>query len=223
MCRDANDGSYDRVRLVETTGVRVRRSVRTTLVACATICGSISQATSIPIGRAVVDLDVRRTRVTFTLAGSLHRTEGVVPLTEGRLEIEPHAGAAGGLVVADARATTTGNGLRDATMHGDVLETDRFPDIRFRPTGVDGASLGDDGEFTGTLRGTLTLHGSTHELDLPVHGRLVGDDVTASCRFTIPYVAWGLRDPSVLFLTVAKTVAVEVRAVGRMSRPAPVR
>jgi polyisoprenoid-binding protein YceI len=161
--------------------------------------------------------------VSFTLAGSLHATEGVVPLVAGRLEVDPDTGAATGLVVADARATTTGNGLRDKTMRDDVLETGRFPEIRFRPTSMEAGSPGDDGEFAGTLRGTLALHGSEHEIALPVHGRLVGDDVTAECRFTVPYVAWGLHDPSVLFLRVAKTVDVEVRAVGRLSRPMAIR
>lgn len=217
--------SRERVRGPGVLGVRDRRpQVWAAVVAAAAASALMARpAAGDPIGRSVVDLDLDRSTVTFSLAGSLHDTEGSVPLTAGRLEVDPDAGTATGLVVADARATTTGNSVRDATMRDEVLETGRFPEIRFRPTGVDAGALNADGTLSGTLRGVLTLHGSEHELDVPVHGHLVGDEVTATCRFTIPYVAWGLHDPSVLVLTVAKTVDVEVRAIGRLSRPSPTR
>jgi polyisoprenoid-binding protein YceI len=215
---------HERVRADGLIGVSGRRPRFGAGVLACTVCAfTATAAPGRPLGPAVVDLDPSHTSVTFTLAGSLHETKGVVPLTAERIEVDPDAAAASGLVVADARATTTGNRLRDATMRDDVLEVGRFPEISFRPTSVDAGSPTGDGDFAGTLRGMLALHGAEHELAVPVHGRLVGDDVTATCRFTIPYVAWGLHDPSVLFLSVAKTVDVEVQAVGRVSRPAAMR
>ena len=67
------------------------------------------------------------------------------------------------------------------------------------------------------MRGALTLHGAAHEVVIEADGRLVGDELTATSRFAVPYVAWGLTDPSVLLLSVAKEVQLEVEAAGRVT------
>lgn len=43
------------------------------------------------------------------------------------------------------------------------------------------------------------------------NGRLKADT-----RFSIPFVEWGLKDPSVAFLRVKKVVEVHVKAEGRL-------
>ena len=99
-----------------------------------------------------------------------------------------------------------------------VLESARFPDIRFRAERVEGRPEA-DGTFHGLLHGTLVLHGGEHAVVVEVDGAVVDDVVTARGRFTVPYVAWGLADPSLLFLTVAKTVDVDVPPEGRVTWP----
>ncbi|MFQ5349388.1 MAG: hypothetical protein ACE5EG_02970, partial [Thermoanaerobaculia bacterium] len=53
-----------------------------------------------------------------------------------------------------------------------------------------------------------------------------GDEVTATASLEVPYVAWGMKNPSKRLLRVSKEVAVEIAAVGRIARvdetaPAP--
>lgn len=165
---------------------------------------------------AEVALDPTQTVVAFRVSGTLHDTHGTFRLTEGRLDVDQATGAAGGLVVVDTASGDTHNAARDARMKARVLDAGRYPEMQYRPRRVDG-QLEADGSFRGTMHGVLTLHGADHELSVETEGRIVGDALTATCRFAVPYVAWGLPDPSVPLLAVAKTVDVEVKAVGRVS------
>ncbi len=161
-------------------------------------------------------LDPAATRITFVLPGSLHDTHGTFRLSRGIIAVDGASGAAGGVIVIDAASGASGNGLRDDRMKKIVLEVERYPDIRFIPARIDGR-LGADGAFHAILHGTLALHGGEHALALDVDGRLDGDELSADARCAIPYVAWGLADPSVLFLEVAKEVRLAIHAAGRVT------
>ena len=177
---------------------------------------TIAQSATAPTGRAVLRLDPTSTTVAFRLPGSLHDTHGTFHLKEGTVEIDTATSEAEGLVVVDASSGATGNSSRDARMRDVVLESERFPDIRFRPARVVGTRGADD-SFRATVEGTFTLHGTDHSMTSAIEGRLDGERVTATCRFSVPYVEWGLRDPSVLFLTVGKEVEIEVTAAGDLT------
>jgi polyisoprenoid-binding protein YceI len=176
---------------------------------------AIGTADASPAGEpvALVRFDPVHTVVAFRLAGGLHDTHGGFVLKEGSLRVDRSSGTADGLVVVDAASGDSGNSSRDARMRDSVLEATKYPEIRFRPSKVEG-SLTPDGSFNGEMYGTLTLHGADHPVTARVEGRVAGDAWTATCRFAVPYVAWGLSDPSMLFLTVAKEVEIEVRATG---------
>lgn len=164
---------------------------------------------------AALELDPQRTVVRFTLPGALHETHGAFRLERGAMEVDPATGAASGLVVVEAASGDSGNGARDRRMSDLVLEAGAYPEIRFRPDRLDGARAA-EGAFDGTIHGVLTLHGADHEVDLEAHGRLVGSDLVATCHVVIPYVAWGLANPSVLLLEVAKEVSIDVSANGHV-------
>jgi hypothetical protein len=64
----------------------------------------------------------------------------------------------------------------------------------------------------------FTVHGAEHEITVPAEVKLDGDRWTASARFSIPYVKWGMKNPSNIFLHVRDTVDVEFKA-GGSARP----
>ena len=69
------------------------------------------------------------------------------------------------------------------------------------------------------MHGIFSIHGSDHEVTIPVEMRMDPDQPTATMHFTIPYIQWGMKNPSTLFLRVNDKVIIEIRAVGRLSTP----
>ena len=158
-------------------------------------------------------LDPRKTTITLALDASLHTVHGTFRATGGSIRFDPASGAASGSIVVDASSGDTGNSMRDHKMHKEVLESDRFPEISFSLARIAGTVA--DGS---TLRaeGTLHIHGDNHPVTLSVPIEIHGDVLTAKLEFQIPYVAWGMKNPSTFVLRVSKEVEVEVVAVGRL-------
>jgi polyisoprenoid-binding protein YceI len=158
----------------------------------------------------VLILSPERTRLTFTVSATGHVIEGLLALDSGEIHFDPETGEASGQVLIDLRRAVTGNRLRDHEMHTSVLETEQYPVATFRPSRVTGSFV-PSGPSQLTLAGVLRLHGTEHSMILPVRVRAAGESVSAETVFEVPYVAWGLRNPSLLFLRVAPIAAVSLR------------
>lgn len=162
-----------------------------------------------------VVLDPAASRVAFTLDATGHTVEGTIPIKSGRVTFDPATGQASGEITLDLKGAKTGNDGRDKKMHETVLETARYPTAVFRAEKVRG-TLAPSGSSQVTLDGTLTFHGADHKLSLPAKVNVQDGRIKADATVTIPYVAWGLKDPSAFVLRVGKTVAVKAHAEGRL-------
>jgi polyisoprenoid-binding protein YceI len=160
-----------------------------------------------------VILDAMACQVTFTLDTTFHEVHGTMALTAGQIRFDPSTGAASGEIVVDARQARTGSIQRDKKMHDEVLETGRFPRIVFRPERIEGAIAG-AGQSSIRIVGMLTLHGADHPMTLEATVEDGGDRVRGDLEMRVPYVEWGIKDPSFLVMRAAKTVTVKVRAEG---------
>ena len=158
----------------------------------------------------VLILSPERTRLTFTVGATGHVIEGLLALQSGEIHFDPETGEASGQVLIDLRRAITGNRLRDHEMHTSVLETEQYPIATFRPSRVTGSFV-PSGPSELALAGVLSLHGVEHSMILPVRVKATGETVSAETVFEVPYVAWGLHNPSLLFLRVAPIAAVSLR------------
>jgi len=165
--------------------------------------------------QAIIELDPANTQINFTLKGFPHTTTGSFRLKHAEIRIDAETGAADGSIIIDA-AGTTGISMRDAEMRGSILETQRYPEITFTPHQAAGHPL-EHGDFSASISGVLLLHGDRHDLTLNLAIHRNDDDFSAVGRLTIPYVQWGMKNPSVLFLTVSDDVAVDVSTVGHVT------
>jgi len=162
------------------------------------------------------DLDPQATRLTFGFGATLHSVDGTIQVSAGKIQLDLATGKASGEIVIDMTSAQTGNERRDKKMHEKILETARFPQAVLHVERVDG-ELHREGRSEIQLHGTLDFHGTSHVIALPAVAVAKDDRVTATGMLTIPYVAWGLTDPSVFLLRVEKEVKVEVHAVGKVS------
>jgi polyisoprenoid-binding protein YceI len=162
------------------------------------------------------ELDPKATLITFTFGATLHTVQGTLQAKQGMVKIDTETGAASGWIVMDATSARTGNNRRDRKMHEKILESRRFPDIVFDVQRVSG-NIHRTGSSDLQLHGYLDFHGDRRLVELPVVATADGNRVTATGNLLIPYVQWGLRDPSFLLLRVEKEVRVTVKAVGRLA------
>jgi polyisoprenoid-binding protein YceI len=195
-----------------------RRPVRPRIATALLVLGLLSAAAPARAARRLA-LDPAGTRVLFELDAGLHTVRGTARMTQGEIVFDPDAGSATGRIHVDARSLQSGNGSRDRTMHSDVLESARFPDIVLIPDRLEG-DLPAEGEGDVTLSGTLEIHGAGHPVRVPARVRVAAGRLTGTARFTIPYVAWGMKDPSVFILRVKKEVAITLELSGLLT-PAP--
>jgi polyisoprenoid-binding protein YceI len=165
-------------------------------------------------------LDPAETSVKFTLGDVLHTVHGTFKLKHGDLLIEP-AGKASGEIVVDAKSGDSGSGMRDHKMNKEVIESERYPEITFRPDRVEGA-VASSGRSTVTVHGIFGIHGVDHEITVPAEVDMSTDHWTASVHFTVPYQKWGMKNPSTLFLRVNDSVEIDLVATGSVAARAAI-
>jgi polyisoprenoid-binding protein YceI len=167
-----------------------------------------------------VSLDPERTTIAFSLGATLHTVHGSFKLKSGALRFDTATGEVRGEVVVDTQSGESGNASRDKRMRDEILETRRFPTAVFRPDRFEG-KLSAEGDSPGNLHGRLELHGAEREILVPVKIHASAGQATASARFEIPYVQWGLKNPSTLFLHVNDKVEIQIQATVNLSSGKP--
>lgn len=166
-------------------------------------------------GGLLFTVDPTQSALHWTLGSSLHTVHGTFALRSGNLQFDPSTGTAGGEVVVEAASGKSGNDGRDRKMHKDVLESARFGEIIFRPDSITG-KLEMQGDSTVQVHGILSLHGSEHELTVPAQVTLSGAHWSGSAKFSIPFIEWGLKNPSTWLLKVDHSVSIELELKGTM-------
>jgi polyisoprenoid-binding protein YceI len=173
----------------------------------------------IPIVHAAattVTLDPAATKITFTLGATMHTVHGTFKLKSGKIEFDPATGKGSGAIIIDATSGDTDNSSRDTKMHQEVLESAKFPEIIFTPAEVKG-SVAAHAASQVEVSGTIRLHGQDHPITLTISVQPgPAGHLTASTKFQVPYVKWGLKNPSTFILHVSDTVDLDVQAAGQI-------
>ena len=201
---------------------------RTLLFLCASAVAALPALFALPqqaqpqaaAGALIFTVDPTQSGVHWTLGSTLHTVHGSFALKGGNLQFDPSTGTASGEVAVDATSGKSGNDERDRKMHKEVLESARFGEITFRPSSISGR-LEMRGDSTVQVHGIFSLHGGEHELTMPAQVNLTGDHWSGSAKFSIPFIDWGLKNPSSWVLKVDHSVAIELELKGRIQGQLP--
>jgi polyisoprenoid-binding protein YceI len=155
-------------------------------------------------------------QVEFSLAGSDHGTHGTFHVQSGTVSFDPGASKMSGSIVVSAASGDSGNKSRDHKMTKDVLDVAHYADVTFTPQSYQG-TIAPSGDSTIQVTGIFTLHGTPHNLTVPMQVHISAGSLTAKTHFTVPYVQWGLKDPSFFVLKVAKQVDIDLTLAGSVT------
>ncbi len=178
------------------------------LLAAILFCSGSLRAQTITI-----QMDPAQTQIAWTLPDTLHKVEGTFQLASGSMTFDPKTGAATGLFTVDENSAASSEHMRDRHMKKSILETALYPTVTFKPTHVSGP-YNPEGASTLTVDGMFHLHGADHAQQWIFQVNAHDNHITATTQFEIPYVAWGLRNPSTLFFRVGTSVHMMINTVG---------
>ncbi len=155
--------------------------------------------------------------VKMTLNTTHEVVNGTFHIQSGSIEFDRSAAKMSGSVVVLSGSGKTGNDSRDKKMNKDILKVERYATVSFEPKTYTGA-IAPSGESTIQATGIFTLLGTPHEINIPMLVHLEGTTATAKAHFVVPYIQWGLKDPSFMFWKVDKDVAIDLFLTGRLSK-----
>jgi hypothetical protein len=156
-------------------------------------------------------------QVAFTLAGTGHHVQGTFRVQSGSIKFVSDDQKISGTVVVAAGSGNSGEPSRDKKMNSEVLQADHFAEVTFAPRSYQG-TIAAAGDSNIQVSGIFTLLGTPHDITVPMQIHIDGANLKAKGHFTVPYVKWGLKDPSIFILKVAKEVDIDINLSGQLTR-----
>jgi polyisoprenoid-binding protein YceI len=142
--------------------------------------------------------------------------DGTFHIQSGSINFDRTASRISGIVIVAAGSGKTGNESRDKKMNKDILRVDQFATVSFAPKAYNG-TIAASGDSTIQVSGVFTLLGTAHDLTIPMQIHIDGSQATARAKFVVPYVQWGLKNPSFLIWKADNDVAIDLNLVGQVS------
>ena len=154
--------------------------------------------------------------VKMTLNTTHEIVNGTFHIQSGSINFDRAASHISGIVIVATGSGKTGNDSRDKKMNKDILKVDQYTTLSFAPKTYTG-TIAPSGDSTIQVSGVFTLLGNPHDLTIPMQIHMDGSKATARAQFVVPYVQWGLKNPSFMFWKAENDVAIDLNLVGQVS------
>jgi polyisoprenoid-binding protein YceI len=177
-------------------------------------CGA-AQAVPRATDEIIYELNPAQTEINFTLPDVLHTVHGTFQLKSGTVRFDPATGAASGAVIVDVTSGASGSAARDRKMHKEILESARYPEAVFTPERVEGR-FSPEGAAELQVHGLFKIHGGEHEIIFQTRVETKGDQLVVNMHGVLPYVQWGMKNPSTFILRVSDKVQLDIHTTGHI-------
>ena len=155
--------------------------------------------------------------VRMTLKTTHELVHGTFHIQSGLIEFDRSAAKMSGSVVVLAGSGKTGNDNRDKKMNRDILQVEQHATVSFEPKSCAGI-IPSSGDSNIQVTGIFTLLGTPHEIAVPIVVHIEGSTATAKAHLVVPYVQWGLKNPSFLIWKADNDVAIDLFLSGQLSK-----
>lgn len=151
---------------------------------------------------------------------TLHTTHEIVKgnfrIQSGSISFDQNSANMSGSVVVLAGSGKTGNNSRDKRMDKAILKVDEYTTVSFMPKSYAG-TIAIPGDSNIQVSGVFTLLGNPHDVTIPMQIHIDESQATAKAHFVVPYVQWGLKNPSFLFWKADNDVTIDLNLVGQIT------
>jgi polyisoprenoid-binding protein YceI len=186
------------------------------ILACAVILAPAALAPAALAQRQTFAVSPDVSEVRMTLNTTHEVVNGTFHIQSGSIEFDRSDSKMSGLVVVLAASGKTGNDSRDKKMNKEILKVSEYSSVSFAPKTYTG-TIAPSGDSTIQVSGVFTLLGTGHDLTIPMQIHIDGSKATARAKFVVPYVQWGLKNPSFLIWKAENDVAIDLNLVGQLS------
>lgn len=105
--------------------------------------------------------------------------------------------------------------LMEDHFNEEYLESDKYPKADFKgkienPSAV---NFSKDGTYNVKVAGKLTIHGVTHDVNVPGTIVVKGSDITVNAKFNVATADYNIRIPSLMAGKIAKSIEVTVNCI----------
>jgi polyisoprenoid-binding protein YceI len=155
--------------------------------------------------------------VKMTLNTTHEVVNGTFHIQSGSIGFDRSNPQMSGSMVVLAGSGKTGNGSRDKKMNKDILVVEQYATVSFEPKTYSGP-IAPSGDSTLQVTGIFTLLGKPHQITIPILVHLEGANTAVKAHFVVPYIEWGLKDPSFLVWKADHDVAIDLSLAGTISK-----
>jgi polyisoprenoid-binding protein YceI len=181
-----------------------------------TVALALLAASSVLAQHQKLAIDPNASDVKMTLKTTHEIVHGTFHVYSGSIDYYRDVSSISGSVIVAAGSGKTGNDSRDKKMKKDILKVQQYSTVTFTPKSYTG-TIAPSGDSTIQVAGVVTLLGTPHDLSVPIHVHIDGSGCIAKTHFVIPYVQWGLKNPSFLIWKADDDVVIDLELIGHLS------
>jgi len=103
------------------------------------------------------------------------------------------------------------------------MESSKYPKAKFKGQiqNMDDINFLQDGKYTAQVKGDLTIHGETKEVEIPAQFTLDQGALQAFAQFEVSVADYGIEIPKVVRENIAKSILITVDVNYELLKPAP--